>query len=232
MSAPLEGRVALVTGASRGIGEAIALALGSAGAELVVTSRREDGCRALVDALERVGRRAVALRYDAERSEEAGRLVEGALSAFGRVDVLINNAATVHRAPLARMTDEDFTRVLTTNLAAPFQLTRRLVPAMVERRWGRVVNVSSISATLGTPSLTAYCASKWGLDGLTRALAAELKGTGVMALAVLPGSVDTEMLAGSGFEPEIAPEEIARVVRFLCAEAPLSMNGSLVEVFG
>jgi NAD(P)-dependent dehydrogenase (short-subunit alcohol dehydrogenase family) len=102
----------------------------------------------------------------------------------------------------------------------------------VSRGWGRVVNVSSISGTLGTAGMTAYCASKWGLNGLTRALAEEVKGQGVLVAAVLPGSTDTQMLAGSGFVARVTPDEVAKVVRFLCAEAPLAMSGSLLEVFG
>jgi 3-oxoacyl-[acyl-carrier protein] reductase len=103
---------------------------------------------------------------------------------------------------------------------------------MARRGFGRVVNVSSISGTLGTPGLSGYCASKWGLNGLTQSLAEEVRGRGVLVAAVLPGSVDTDMLKGSGFVPKMTPEEVARVVRFLCTEAPVAMSGSLVEVFG
>jgi 3-oxoacyl-[acyl-carrier protein] reductase len=103
---------------------------------------------------------------------------------------------------------------------------------MLAAKSGRIVNISSISGTLGTPRLTAYCASKWGINGLTKALAAELTGTGVSVFAVMPGSVDTDMLKGSGFTPAMQPAEVANVVRYLCAEAPDAMNGSLVEVFG
>jgi 3-oxoacyl-[acyl-carrier protein] reductase len=103
---------------------------------------------------------------------------------------------------------------------------------MAERGWGRVINVSSISGRLGTAGMTAYCASKWGLNGFTQALAAELRPSNVLVAAVLPGSVDTEMLAGSGWKPDMSPAEVARVVTFLCAEAPLAMTGSLVEMFG
>ena len=152
--------------------------------------------------------------------------------ALGSVDVLVNNAGMALRRPLAGTEDKDFERVLAVNLAGPFYLARRLLPAMVAQGFGRLVNVSSISGTLGTAGMTAYCASKWGLNGLTRALAEEVRGQGVLVAAVLPGSTDTEMLEGSGFTPRMTPEEVAKVVRFLCAEAPLAMSGSLVEVFG
>jgi len=133
---------------------------------------------------------------------------------------------------VAEMTDEDWNRVLAVNLNGPFYLARRCVPGMAERRWGRVVNVSSISGRLGTAGMTAYCASKWGLSGFTQALAEEVKARNVLVAAVLPGSTDTDMLTGSGWEPEMTPGEVARVVTFLCTEAPLAMSGSLVEMFG
>jgi 3-oxoacyl-[acyl-carrier protein] reductase len=231
-SLPLAGKVALVTGSSRGIGRAVALALAEAGADLVLTSTRERGADQTRKDVEARGRQAIELAYDSARLEDADRLVGAARAAFGKVDVLVNNAGVVVRASLAKTSDQDFERVLSVNLVGPFYLSRRLVPEMVARGWGRVVNVSSISGTLGTPELSAYCASKWGLNGLTKALAAEVEGSGVTVAAVLPGSVDTEMLLGSNFKPKMSPAEVARVVRFLCAEAPSAMNGSLVEVFG
>ncbi|MHB8874901.1 MAG: SDR family NAD(P)-dependent oxidoreductase [Myxococcaceae bacterium] len=232
MNAPLEGRVALVTGSSRGIGQAVALSLAQAGATLVLTSTREGGAEKTRRAVVALGREALAVVYDAARPGDADRLLASVHETFGAVDLLVNNAAVVKRAKLADTSDQDFERVLAVNLSGPFSLCRRIVPSMVSRGQGRVVNVSSISGTLGSPGLSAYCASKWGLNGLTRSLAAEVEGTGVMIAAVLPGSVDTAMLKGSGFEPDMSPAEVAGVVRYLCAEAPLAMNGSLVEVFG
>lgn len=228
----LSGKVALVTGASRGIGRAIARALAEEGAAVAVLSRRLEGVSAVAEALRATGARAHAVAADVA----SPNAVEGALAevrrALGPVDVLVNNAGIALRRPLADTADADFERVLAVNLAGPFYLARRLLPAMAAAGWGRLINVSSISGTLGTAQLTAYCASKWGLNGLTRALAEEVKGRGVLVAAVLPGSTDTEMLKGSGFAPKMTPEEVARVVRFLCAEAPLAMSGSLVEVFG
>jgi 3-oxoacyl-[acyl-carrier protein] reductase len=232
VSGPLEQKVALVTGASRGIGRAVAAALAQAGADLVLCSTKDGGCDAAVREAQAQGRRAVAFAADVASPADCDRLVRAAEEAFGRVDLLVNNAAVVGRAPVFETSDADFDRVLAVNLHGPFYLCRRVLPGMRERRFGRIVNVSSISATLGTPRLSAYCASKWGLSGLTQALAEELKGTGVSVMAVLPGSVDTDMLKGSGFTPDMTPEEVARVVRFLLGEAPEAMTGSLVEVFG
>jgi 3-oxoacyl-[acyl-carrier protein] reductase len=229
---PLAAKVALVTGASRGIGRSVALALAGSGADLVVCSTRLDGTQGLLQELAALGVKAVAAAGDLTLATTADALVQAAIDAFGRVDILVNNAGVVQRLPLVELTDEDFERVLGVNLSAPFRLTRRLLPGMLARRYGRIVNVSSISGTLGTPRLSSYCASKWGLNGLTRSLAKELDGTGVMVAAVLPGSVDTDMLKGSGFTPDMTAEDVARLVRFLCEDAPMAMNGSLVEIFG
>jgi 3-oxoacyl-[acyl-carrier protein] reductase len=232
VSGLLKERVALVTGASRGVGAAVARRLAEEGARLVLCSARPGSLTPVLDALAGQGTEVLGFTGDVAVPADVDRLVAAALERFGRVDVLVNNAGIVVRKPMAQMVDADFTRVLDVNLVGPFLLARRLVPGMVERRWGRVVNVGSISGTLGTPGLTGYCASKWGLHGLTKALAEELKGTGVTVTAVVPGSVDTDMLQGSGFPPAMGPDDVARTVRFLCAEAPEAMTGSLVEMFG
>ena len=232
MSGRLAGKVVLVTGASRGIGAAIASTLGSEGASLVLCSRTREALEDTVGRLERDGVPVLAQACDVAEVSQVEALVEAAHSRFGRVDVLVNNAGIVVRRGLLDMEDADYTRVLDVNLVGPFLLIRRIVPDMVKRGTGRVINVSSISGTLGSPRQSGYCASKWGLNGLTQSLAEELKGTGVSVTAVLPGSVDTDMLKGSGFAPQVTPQEIAETVGWLASEAPASMTGALVEVFG
>jgi len=232
VTARLDGKVALVTGASRGIGHAIALELAEAGADLVLCSTRAHGCEPAVREAMARKRRAIGVIADVASSADCDRLVRAAEEVFGRVDCLVNNAGIVRRAAVQDTGDDDYDRVLAVNLHGPFYLARRVVRGMVERRYGRIVNVSSISSRMGTAGQVSYCASKWGLNGLTAAMAAELKGTGVTVSAVLPGSVDTDMLKSSGYQPAMTARQVAGVVRYLVAEAPEAMTGSLVEVFG
>lgn len=229
---PYPPTVAMVTGASRGIGAAIARSLAGVGLDLVLTSTRKGGTKKVAEECRHHGVEVLELVHDAASRKDADRIVKAALGKFGQVDILVNNAGVVVRKPVAKMTDDDFDDVLAVNLSGPFYLSRRLLPQMLERKLGRIINISSISATLGSAGATGYCASKWGLDGFTKALAEETRGTGVMVASVLPGSVDTDMLKGSGFKPMMAPYEVADVVRYLALEATLAMHGSRVEVFG
>jgi NAD(P)-dependent dehydrogenase (short-subunit alcohol dehydrogenase family) len=224
MSAPaapqvLAGKLAVVTGTSRGIGRAIAGSLSAAGARVVGCARR---------ASEGI------LACDVGRAEQVARLAERVLREFGTPDLLVNNAGVVARARLDETSIESWDAVLDSNLKGTFLVTRAFLPAMRARRSGRIVNLASISGRQGTAGLTAYCAAKHGVVGLTRALAEEVRADGIPVNAVCPGSVDTDMLRTGmpGAEPKMSPADIANVVLYLAAYAPPALTGSCVDVFG
>jgi 3-oxoacyl-[acyl-carrier protein] reductase len=229
--APLAGRRALITGASKGIGRAIARRLAKSGAQLVLCARSEAGLREAASEITAAGGTALAVPCDVTQAAQVASAVEAACTAFGGIDLLVNNAGLVARVPLVDMTEAVYDQVLDVNLKGPYLFCRAVLPGMLARRFGRIVNIGSISSTLGTQRLTAYCASKWGLLGLTKALAEELRGTGVSVTSLLPGSVDTDMLRGSGFPPVLRPEQVAQLVFFILARAPEAMSGATVELF-
>jgi 3-oxoacyl-[acyl-carrier protein] reductase len=221
-------RTAIVTGGGRGIGAAVARALTSRGLAVTVFART-------APELERVvGERAAALAVvgDVRREDDVARLVAAHERALGPVDVLVNDAGIVARGLAEELSPATFREVLDVNLTGAFLCARAVIPGMKERRRGRIVNIASISGTLGTPGASAYNASKWGLIGLTKCLAEELREHGVQCLSVSPGSVDTEMLKKTPFSPDMTPGDVARVVAFAALDAPDAMTGSNVEVFG
>jgi 3-oxoacyl-[acyl-carrier protein] reductase len=148
------------------------------------------------------------------------------------LDLLVNNAGIAPRALAHEMDEAMWDQVLDVNLKGAWLCTRAFLPLMLARERGRIVNVASISATLGTPRLSAYCASKWGLVGFTKSVAEETRARGVQVMAVLPGSIDTAMLQGSGFEAQMSADEVARTIEWLGLDAPAAMTGSAVEMFG
>jgi 3-oxoacyl-[acyl-carrier protein] reductase len=215
----LAGKLAVVTGASRGIGRAIATILAGAGAKVAGCARQAVGDIVACD----VGRPADVEGFAAE-----------VLRRFGPPDLLVNNAGLVARAQLEETSLENWDAVLDSNLKGTFLVTRAFLPAMRVRRGGRIVNIASISGRQGTAGLTAYCAAKHGVVGLTRALAEELRPDGIAVNAVCPGSVDTDMLRVGmpGARPAMSPEDVANVVLYLAAYAPPALTGSCVDVFG
>jgi 3-oxoacyl-[acyl-carrier protein] reductase len=171
---------------------------------------------------------------DVGRPAEVERFAAQVLERWGPPDLLINNAGLAARAPLEETAVESWDAVLDSNLKGTFLVTRAFLPSMRGRRGGRIVNVSSISGRQGTAGLTAYCAAKHGVVGLTRALAEELRPQGIAVNAVCPGSVDTDMLRVGmpGARPDMSPEDVANVVIYLLAYAPPALTGSCVDVFG
>jgi NAD(P)-dependent dehydrogenase (short-subunit alcohol dehydrogenase family) len=215
----LSGRVAVVTGASRGIGRAIAAALSNAGAVVA-------GCA-------RHAAPGVA-SCDVRVADEVAAFAEEVQKRLGAPDILVNNAGTVARARIDELSVEAWDDVVDANLKGTFLVTRAFLPMMRARRSGRIINIASIAGRQGTAGLGAYCAAKHGVVGLTRALAAELRDEGIVANAVCPGSVDTDMLrvGQPGAKPDMSPEDVAGVVLYLAAEAPSALTGSCVDVFG
>lgn len=221
-------RTAIVTGGGRGIGAAVARALTSRGLAVTVFARTSAQLERMV--AEKAA--ALAVAGDVRREEDVARLVAAHERALGPVDVLVNDAGILERGLAEELSPSAFREVLDVNLTGAFLCARAVIPGMKERRRGRIVNVASISGTLGTAGASAYNASKWGLIGLTKCLAEELRGHGVACLAVSPGSVDTEMLRKTPFAPEMTPEDVARVVAFASLDAPAAMTGANLEVFG
>jgi NAD(P)-dependent dehydrogenase (short-subunit alcohol dehydrogenase family) len=222
----------VVTGASRGIGRATALELASRGHALSLVGRPSSALdRAAVDARSR----GVAVNVvpcdlcDPDAIGGAARRIE---SESGVPEAIVHNAGIVHRQSIEETTDASWDEQLAVNLRAPFQLTRALLPSMKAVNAGRLVYVGSISSTLGSKNAAAYCASKWGLVGFMKSVAEDLSETGLMAMAILPGSVDTEMLEGSGFSARMSAEDVAKTIAYFAVLAPRSHNGGVVEMFG
>ena len=214
-------QVCVVTGASRGIGRAIAEDLASAGAQ-VATCAAQD---APLTGDWRV-------RCDVSDEEQVARFFADTETRLGPPDVLVINAGVLERAPIDELSARQWDRVLGVNLRGAFLCARAAWPSMKARRKGRVLAIGSISGTLGTPLASAYNASKWGLTGFIKSIAEEGREHGIFCALVLPGSTDTDMLAQTAFPPVLAAQDVAKVVRFLAAEAPFAMTGSAVEVFG
>jgi NAD(P)-dependent dehydrogenase (short-subunit alcohol dehydrogenase family) len=224
----LSGPTAIVTGGGRGIGAAIARALTARGVRVTVFARTT----AQIDRLVAEGGAALAVAGDVRREEHVVRLVAIHEQSFGRCDLLVNNAGVLERGLVEEMAPDAWREVLDVNLTGAFLCVRAVVPGMKRRRRGRIVNVASISGTVGTERASAYNASKWGLIGLTKCLAEELRPSGIQCLSVSPGSVDTEMLAKTPFRPEMRPEDVAQVVEWAALDAPDAVNGANLEVYG
>ncbi len=224
--------VAVVTGAGRGIGKAIALELARRGLDTVLLARTVEQIESTAAAVVAMGRRAVALRCDVSQGREVAHAADRALTTMGPPRVVVANAGVVRRASVHELDESAWDEVVDINLKGVFLTARAFLPAMLAQKRGRVVAIGSISSTLGTAKQSAYCAAKWGTVGFVKSLAEELRGTGLQAMTVLPGSVDTAMLAGSGFPARMSPEHVAGVVAYAALEAPDAMNGSSIEVFG
>lgn len=224
--------IAVVTGGGRGIGRAIAFQLADRGCDVAILGRTRETLASAAEGILQRGRRALAVPCDVSRSSDVDAAAARISSELGLPRIVVPNAGIVHRVPLTEMTEAQWDEVLDINLKGTFLVSRAFLGSMLAERRGRIVAIGSISGTLGTPRLTAYCAAKWGTVGFVKALAEELRGSGLQAMCVMPGSVDTDMLKGSGFSPAMTPEDVARIVAWAALDAPDAMNGSCVDAFG
>jgi len=230
----LAGRLAVVTGASRGIGRATAVAFAKAGARVVGCARKLEGGSFVDDLDSQQGERCRILACDVRDSAQVTAFRDQVEGSLGPVDVLVNNAGIVARAALESLSEDTWGDVLASNLTGTFLVTRAFLPGMKSRRSGRIINLSSIAGRAGTPLLSAYCAAKHGVIGLTRSLAEELRDEGIAVNAICPGSVDTEMLEQGmpGGTPKMTPGDVAAVALFLATTAPAALTGACIDVFG
>jgi len=243
--AQFEGKVAVVTGASRGIGRAVALALGRAGARVAVTcTRQRAAAEEVVAVLQELGSAAQVFQFDVADYAATTAAFEAIVSTFGRLDILVNNAGIRHDQLLVRMKPEEWDAVIQTNLSGTFHCARAAARTMLRQRWGRIITMTSVVGLTGNAGQTNYAASKAGLIGFTKALAKELGPRGITVNAVAPGFIETDMtreLSEAQRQTLLqhvplgslgTPEDVAACVVFLASEEARYITGEVVSVSG
>ncbi len=240
----LNGRVALVTGASQGIGRACALELAAAGAKIAAAARSEEKLAAVVAEIKAAGGDAVALRMDVAREDEVKSACKAALEKFGKLDILVNNAGITRDTLAMRMKRSDWDDVLATNLTGAHLCIQQVMPSMLRQRWGRIINISSIFGQMGQAGQANYASAKAGLIGLTMAIARELASRNITVNAVAPGYIETSMTQGLNEELkkkvlEMIPlgragadRDVAHAVCFLASEEAAYITGHVLNVNG
>lgn len=240
----LQGRVALVTGASQGIGKACALVLAQAGATVALAARNEDKLKETVAQIETAGGKAAAFKLDVSSDEQIKAGVKDVIAQLGKIDILVNNAGITRDQLVMRMKRADWDDVMATNLTAPFLLVQACISGMLKQRWGRIINITSINGQMGQAGQANYASSKAGLIGLTMAVAREVASRNITVNAVAPGWIETAMT--SDLSPELKEQmikqvplaragtdmDVAHAVRFLASEEAGYITGEVLKVNG
>lgn len=244
VSVDLSGQTALVTGASQGLGQAIAIALGKAGAKVACVARNVEKLQRTVQEIAAAGGAAECFACDVTSGESVQKTVDAVLEKWQRLDILVNNAGITRDTLIPRMADEQWDEVINTNLRGAFLFTRAATRPMLQARYGRIINIASVSGLMGNPGQANYSASKAGLIGMTRTVARELAGRKITVNAVAPGFIESEMTAalGESIIGEVKtripvkrlgqPQEIADAVLFLAAPGSAYITGQVLTVDG
>lgn len=240
----IENKVALVTGASRGIGAAIAAQLGKAGAIVIGTATSESGAEKISARLAELGIRGAGKVLNVTDAESVAALLKSVTEEFGTPEILVNNAGITKDNLLMRMSDEEWFDVINTNLSSIFRLSKAVLRGMMKNRWGRIINISSVVGSMGNAGQANYAATKAGVGGFARSLAAEVGSRNITVNTVAPGFIDTDMTKVLPEEQKAqlmariplgrlgAPEEIASVVAFLASDAAAYISGETIHVNG
>jgi len=244
----LDNRTAIVTGARRGIGRAIALALAKEGANVVVSDINQEDCEKVVTEIEGLGGRGLALKCNVTSRPEVEATVMRTVEEFGKLDILVNNAGIIAFKPFLELTDEDWDNIMNVNLKGQFLCARAAAKEMAKNKWGRIINIASISSGgcgIAFPLIAHYTASKGGVMALTEALALELTSQGINVNAICPGAIDTDMVKGvkEGGQLEQVllripkgrlgqPEDIANLAVFLASEEADYISGAAIVIDG
>jgi len=243
----ISGRVAIVTGGSKGIGLQMALDLAEAGAEVVIASRHLNEAQATVDRVKEKGRRGLAIQADISRVPECAMLIRKTVETFGKVDILVNNAGMNQRGPLIEVVEDQYDKIMATDLKGLFFCSQFAVKEMMKQKWGRIVNITSAAAVIGVPILGIYCAAKAGAAQLTKVCALEWAQYGIRVNFLAPGPFQSEMMAGAAatqegyydlvaggtFQKRVAdPQEIVGPVCYLVSDASSFVTGDDISVSG